>query len=69
MAISMAMRQAQADDFVRSIQAEEGFTHITNVAQLQAGDVIAWEFALEDDKREVTGHVMLIDQVRDQMAS
>jgi hypothetical protein len=49
---------------VRSIHAQEGFTHITNIAHVQAGDVIAWECALEDDKREVTGHVMLIDQVR-----
>jgi hypothetical protein len=52
-----------ADDFVRSIIHEEGFALQDSIFEVLPGDVIAWEFAFEDDKMDITGHVMFIEAV------
>jgi len=52
-----------AEDFVRSIQGSQGFQKITSIENIQPGDLIAWEFTSDLDKKAAkdTGHVMLID--------
>jgi hypothetical protein len=49
-----------ADDFVRSIAHGAGFAAVHTIVHVQPGDVLAWEYELDDDKQSVTGHVMLV---------
>ena len=48
---------------MRSILHGEGFALKDSIFEVLPGDVIAWEFAFEDDKTDITGHVMLIEVV------
>jgi len=52
-----------AEDFVRSIQQAHGFTRITSINNVHPGDIIAWEFQWDGDKKiaKDTGHVMIVD--------
>ena len=58
-------KRPYAEDFVRSIQQAKGFTRIFSVGNIQPGDIIAWEFQFEGDKKiaKDTGHVMIIDSL------
>jgi|GEM_PF-1691216 len=54
-----------AEDFVKSIRSESGFERINNITEIKAGDIIAWEFEWDLDKKiaKDTGHVMLVDSL------
>jgi hypothetical protein len=63
MSFPKGRRRPYAEDFVHSIQEARGFKNITRIERIQPGDVIAWKFTLDEDKKiaKDTGHVMLID--------
>ncbi len=52
-----------AEDFVLSIETEQGFTHIKEVTHLQPGDLLAHAMLSEEDQKQTstTGHVFLVD--------
>lgn len=63
MTIPPKRQRPLAEDFVRSIQSASGFQKITSIESIQPGDIIAWEYILDADKKtaKTTGHVMLVD--------
>ena len=63
MSISPKRNRPLAEDFVRSIQEKRGFQQVKTIESIQPGDLIAWEFTWDLDKKiaKDTGHVMLID--------
>ena len=65
MAIPPKRQRPLAEDFVRSIQSARGFEKITSIESIELGDIIAWEYVLDFDKKiaKTTGHVMLIDSL------
>lgn len=65
MAVQKPRQRPLAEDFVHSIQGAHGFQQITNIERIQPGDLIAWKFTLDSDKKiaKDTGHVMLIDTI------
>ena len=65
MSIPKPRQRPLAEDFVHSIQDTRGFQQITNIDRIELGDLIAWKFTLEIDKKiaKDTGHVMVIDTI------
>jgi len=65
MSVQTPRQRPLAEDFVHSIQGAQGFNKITTIESIQPGDLIAWKFTLDSDKKiaKDTGHVMLIDTV------
>jgi hypothetical protein len=65
MSVQTPRQRPLAEDFVHSIQGAQGFNKITTIERIQPGDLIAWKFTLDIDKKiaKDTGHVMLIDTV------
>ncbi len=65
MSVQKSRQRPLAEDFVHSIQGAQGFNKITTIESIQPGDLIAWKFTLDSDKKiaKVTGHVMLIDTI------
>ena len=65
MSVSKPRQRPLAEDFVDSIQGAQGFHQITTVERIQPGDLIAWKFTLDIDKKiaKDTGHVMFIDTI------
>ena len=63
MTIPAKRKRPLAEDFVQSIQSSRGFQKISTIESIKPGDIIAWEFTHDIDKKiaKNTGHVMLID--------
>jgi hypothetical protein len=63
MTIPDKRKRPLAEDFVNSIQNSRGFQKINTIGSIKPGDIIAWEFTYDIDKKiaKNTGHVMLID--------
>jgi hypothetical protein len=56
-------KRPAAEDFVFSIEKEQGFKHIKNVRDISPGDLLAHAMLNIDDKKQAgtTGHVFLIN--------
>jgi hypothetical protein len=63
MTIPDKRKRPLAEDFVQSIQSSSGFQKISTIDNIKPGDIVAWEFTHDIDKKiaQTTGHVMLID--------
>jgi hypothetical protein len=65
MTIPAKRKRPLAEDFVNSIQRSSGFEKIATIDRIKPGDIIAWEFTHDIDKKiaKNTGHVMFIDSL------
>jgi len=56
-------RRYRAEDFLYSIEAENGFTAVKRIEDMQIGDIIALGLVSANDKQrlQVTGHVMFVN--------
>ena len=64
-------KRPAAEDFVYSIEKEEGFKRIRRVADIKPGDLIAHAMLNAEDRKETgtTGHVFLVNSAPKQIAS
>jgi len=51
-----------AVQYYQAIMSENHFTHINNISDIQAGDLIVIKYADESDHDDNTGHCMLVEK-------